>query len=99
MLSTSLALYSAQLHATARRSSHEETQDTDFARFGHLGLQPPAPRSIRATVNGENVYFPDVQPAMVNGRVMVPLRGVFEHMGAHVMWNSATQTVICPERQ
>jgi hypothetical protein len=30
---------------------------------------------------------------MVNGRVMVPVRGVFEHMDASVTWNANTRTV------
>lgn len=50
-------------------------------------------QQIQATVNGTPVVFSDVQPMMVNQRVMVPLRGVFEHMGADVDWNAATQTV------
>ena len=36
-------------------------------------------QQISATVNGETVHFTGVQPMMINGRVMVPLRGVFEH--------------------
>lgn len=51
-------------------------------------------QGIRATVNGSPVYFRDQQPTMVNGRVMVPLRGVFEHMGANVQWFPETRTVI-----
>jgi hypothetical protein len=50
-------------------------------------------QQIQATVNGTPVAFSDVQPMMINQRVMVPLRGVFEHMGADVDWNAATQTV------
>ena len=49
---------------------------------------------IRATVNGSPVNFRDQQPTMVNGRVMVPLRGVFEHMGATVDWFPETRTVV-----
>lgn len=51
-------------------------------------------QGIRATVNGTPIYFRDQQPTMVNGRVMVPLRGVFEHMGANVEWFPETRTVI-----
>jgi hypothetical protein len=51
-------------------------------------------QDIRATVNGTPVHFQDVQPMMINGRVMVPLRGVFEHMGATVTWFPQTRTVI-----
>lgn len=50
-------------------------------------------QQIQATVNGTPVFFSDVQPMMVNSRVMVPLRGVFEQMSADVDWVAATQTV------
>ena len=50
-------------------------------------------QGIRTTVDSLTVSFPDVQPTMVNGRVMVPVRGVFEHMGADVRWDSTNQTV------
>ncbi|MCE9558574.1 MAG: copper amine oxidase N-terminal domain-containing protein [Armatimonadetes bacterium] len=49
--------------------------------------------NIRATVNGEYITFPDVQPIMINNRVMVPVRGVFEHLNADVTWDERTQTV------
>jgi hypothetical protein len=39
-------------------------------------------------VDGTTVVYPDVEPIMINGRVMVPLRGVFEHMGAYVEWDA-----------
>jgi Copper amine oxidase N-terminal domain len=48
---------------------------------------------IRVIVNGERVHFDNVQPEEVDGRVLVPLRGVFEDLGAHVHWNASTETV------
>lgn len=51
-------------------------------------------QNILTTVDGLFVNFPDVQPMMSNGRVMVPVRSVFEHMNANVTWNSNTQQVI-----
>lgn len=51
-------------------------------------------QNISARVDGVVVNFPDVQPSMVNGRVMVPMRGVFEHMGANVTWHHETRTVV-----
>ena len=50
-------------------------------------------QGIRATVNGDPVRFADAQPVSVNGRVLVPVRGVFEQMGVNVDWNAATRTV------
>lgn len=37
-------------------------------------------------VNGEHVEFPDRRPVIVDNRTLVPLRGVFEAMGATVDW-------------
>lgn len=48
---------------------------------------------IYTVVDGSTVVYPDVEPIMVNGRVMVPLRGVFEHMGAYVEWDGTNQEV------
>ncbi len=50
-------------------------------------------QEMRATVNGDQIVFPDVQPVMMNNRVMVPVRGVFEHMDAIVVWDRNAQTV------
>jgi oligopeptide transport system substrate-binding protein len=50
--------------------------------------------TIRVTVNGDAVVFADSAPRMVNRRVLVPLRGVFEKLGAYVEWHPEEQMVI-----
>jgi len=50
-------------------------------------------KPIDVRVNGNMVNFGAVGPREMSGRVMVPLRGVLEKMGAYVSWDSATQTV------
>ncbi len=50
-------------------------------------------QEIRASVNGETVEFKDVQPTMIHGHVMVPVRGIFEKMGITMSWDAANQTV------
>jgi len=49
--------------------------------------------AIKVTVNGERVDFGDTVPVMQGSRILVPLRGVFEKLGASVVWNPATRTV------
>jgi uncharacterized protein YkwD len=49
--------------------------------------------NINVSINGEYVSFPDQAPASVNGRTLVPLRAVFEHMGFEVGWYAPTRTV------
>ena len=47
---------------------------------------------ITVTVNGTLLGF-DVPPVIVDGRVLVPLRVIFEALGAPVGWDAATRTV------
>lgn len=55
------------------------------------GAQVAAP-DVHVFVDGQPVAF-DVPPQIDNGRVLVPLRGVFERLGATVDWNNQAQTV------
>jgi hypothetical protein len=50
-------------------------------------------QDIRVSVDGRPVQFQDTGPRMVSQRVLVPLRGVFEEMGATVNWFPLTRTV------
>lgn len=52
-----------------------------------------AAQDIGVSVDGKKVEFSGQKPASVNGRVLVPLRGVFEQMGAFVQWVPQSQTV------
>lgn len=55
------------------------------------GGQPKYPE-VNVKIDGEVVKFE--QPALLmDGNTMVPVRGVFEHLGAVVEWNQATKTV------
>lgn len=47
---------------------------------------------VTVTLNGDKIEF-DVQPQLIDDRTMVPLRKIFEAMGAIVDWNNDTQTV------
>lgn len=59
-------------------------------------LVPPIPvrgeQEIRVSVDGRWLTF-DVPPRIVNGRTLVPLRAIFEALGAAVSWDGATRTV------
>jgi len=48
--------------------------------------------NIKVYVNDTLIGF-DVQPFFYKGRTMVPIRGVFEAMGADVEWDNYTKTV------
>lgn len=49
-----------------------DTQDLEFG--------------VQVTIDGETVDFPDQQPVILNGRTLVPVRGVFEKLGAEVSY-------------
>lgn len=53
-----------------------------------------ATAQIGVTVDGKPVHFDGAAPRFVDGRVLVPLRGVFEKMGASVDWDAVNRTVI-----
>ena len=48
---------------------------------------------IRVVLDGLQIRF-DVPPQVISGRTMVPMRAVFEELGARVEWNPSTQTII-----
>lgn len=48
---------------------------------------------VAVRVNGSPVNFPGQGPIETGGRVLVPLRGVLEKMGAYVSYNSARRQV------
>ncbi|MCL2216969.1 MAG: CAP domain-containing protein [Defluviitaleaceae bacterium] len=49
---------------------------------------------INVTVDGVAVHFADVRPIIVADRMLVPVRGLFEHMGFYVHWDSYTDTAL-----
>ncbi len=50
-------------------------------------------QGITVDVNGQPVSFQNAQPQMIGNRVMIPLRGVLEQLGANVSWDQASQMV------
>lgn len=49
-------------------------------------------QNITVELDGKVISF-DVEPEIIYGRTMVPLRKIFEEIGALVKWDSDTQTV------
>ncbi len=52
-----------------------------------------ASAGVKVNLDGKQLAF-DVQPAIDKGRVMVPLRVIFESLGAGVSWNDKTKTAV-----
>ena len=61
-------------------------------------VETPAPQTettdeiIVIKLNGEMLAF-DVPPQMIDGRIMVPMRAIFEALGAEVEWDADTRTI------
>ena len=51
-----------------------------------------SPNEIRVLIDGQEVNFPVQPPVIVDGRTLVPVRGVFEALGFEVDWNPDTRT-------
>ncbi len=48
--------------------------------------------NITVKINGDEVIFDDQTPEIVDGRTLVPLRGVFDSMGFDVSWDESTRS-------
>lgn len=57
------------------------------------GLAMAEEKPITVFVDGEKLEF-DAQPKMVNDRVVVPMRAIFEKLGAEVLWDPLFERVI-----
>ena len=58
-----------------------------------LAAPRPAAAQVRVTVNQTPIVFEGQPPVERGGRVLVPLRGVLERLGAFVRYDSLTKTV------
>jgi len=54
---------------------------------------PASPSGVKVTLNGAEIKFDDQPPIIENGRTLVPLRAIFEALGASIDWNPSTKTV------
>ena len=61
-----------------------------LGKDGKIGIARISP--ITVNVSGKNVIF-DQNPVAKDGRTLVPLRAIFEALGATVEWDGTTQTI------
>ncbi len=73
----------------------------NIVKYLYLSLNAPSESFIQSfahkdeisvMINGEKIIF-DQPPQLINDRTMVPLRAIFEKLGAVVEWNEETNTV------
>jgi hypothetical protein len=65
---------------------------SSIAPTSPAATQPPFSDEIIVIVNGEAIVF-DQPPIIENGRTLVPLRAIFEALGARVEWDAKLQIV------
>ncbi|MEW6573432.1 MAG: stalk domain-containing protein [Bacillota bacterium] len=63
-----------------------------FALSGGKGILPAEASAITVAIDGERLSC-DVPPVIEQGRTLVPLRAIFEALGAAVDWDGTTRTV------
>ncbi|MGN1318546.1 MAG: stalk domain-containing protein, partial [Lachnospirales bacterium] len=49
--------------------------------------------NISVAVDGNYINFTDAKPQIINGRTMIPIRNIFNSLGADVTWNGNTKEI------
>ncbi len=82
--------HSLKIQTGGAEKSYTFYKTGQYIRFG---AQPEIPTPvIRVTLDGQEIGF-DQPPVIVRDRTLVPLRAIFEAMGAVVSWDDTTETV------
>ena len=68
------------------------------ALLATAGLSGTANADIAVQLNGQPLAT-STAPVQMNGRTLVPLRDIFEALGATVNWNPAAQTILATQGQ
>ena len=63
----------------------------DYSKLNEL-TQPAY--TIKVKLNGNEIVFTDQEPVIKDGRTLVPVRAIFEALGADVSWLPSSQKVI-----
>jgi hypothetical protein len=76
--------------------SHDETNQEP----SQITTQEPETQKseIGITINGQTQVY-DQPPMVKDGRTLVPLRGIFETLGANVTWDAKTKTVVATKNE
>lgn len=54
--------------------------------------------NVKVTLDGKEIAF-DVPPQIIDGRTLVPMRAIFEALGAKVEWDGETQTITARDKK
>lgn len=89
---SSLSVGAHKLAVSIWASNTNIVKEYDFyvGENGFISTKPIT-EDIGVSVNNQKLYF-DVQPALINSRTLVPMRAIFEALGASVSWDDESQT-------
>lgn len=88
--------YTAYIDASAYPGTHtlkaiaSFTNGQSMTKSYTVNIAPPY-NPITVEISGKKIYF-DQDPMLYNNRTMVPMRKIFEELGATVTWNDSTKT-------
>lgn len=71
-----------------------ESQQQPAAAVSQPQPQTSEQRTPVVYIDGTKLSFPDVEPMIEAGRTLVPMRAIFEAMGAKVEWIADSKTVV-----
>ncbi len=84
------------IEGTTDQTLYGESTLYSFAKSGvcgdNLTISLETESNIAVILDGKQIEF-DVPPQLINDRTMVPMRAIFEALGATVEWNGDTSTV------
>ncbi len=84
-------LLGGKAHVVVSASRIASEKDA-FAYTVEVNPVPAAPE-VSVFLDGGKINFADQAPVIVEGRTLVPLRAIFEALGAKVEWDGSTKTV------
>ena len=84
--------YDERVNQDVTSSEYDDSHQTYNKEFDER-ITETQPDGITVVLNGIKIKF-DVEPTLINNRTMVPMRAVFEALGAEVEWDGTTQTAI-----
>ncbi|MCH5185882.1 MAG: hypothetical protein J1F64_07135 [Oscillospiraceae bacterium] len=91
LMLSSMLLLSSMLSASPVNAKADMSVTDDMpVSFEHSYVMAA---EVTVNINGNNIYFPDQSPMIVNDRTMVPMRAIFEAFGARVEWYPEDEAV------
>jgi len=79
--------------AVAMNAPNRDVRDRDSKAMLDFGFAELARRKVNVVLDGTPLEF-DVQPRLMNGSAMLPMRPIFEALGARVEWDEVEQANI-----